>query len=69
MAERLETPQGRAHCRRRKCIPEPVFGWIKRVRGFRRFSLRGLEAAKAAWNLICTALNLKRMRRLGVCCA
>jgi IS5 family transposase len=68
MAERLQTPEGRAHYRRRKCIPEPVFGWIKQVLGFRRFSLRGLEATKAEWNLICLAVNLKRMHRLG-CCA
>jgi transposase len=65
MAQRLKTPEGQAHYRRRKCLPEPVFGWIKQVLGFRRFSLRGIEAAKAEWHLICMATNLKRMHNLG----
>jgi hypothetical protein len=39
MAQRLRTPEGQAHYQRRKCIPEPVFGWIKQVLGFRRFSV------------------------------
>jgi transposase len=65
MAQRLRTPEGRAHYRRRKTIPEPVFGWIKQVLGFRSFSLRGITAVSAEWRLICTATNLKRMHRLG----
>jgi transposase len=65
MAERLKTPEGEAHYRRRKVIPEPVFGWIKNVLGFRRASMRGLERVKGEWNLICLALNLKRLRTLG----
>lgn len=65
MARWLRTPEGRAHYRRRKAIPEPVFGWIKQVLGFRSFSLRGLRAANAEWQMICLAVNLKRMHRLG----
>lgn len=65
MAQWLRTAQGRAHYRRRKTIPEPVFGWIKQVLGFRSFSLRGIGAVNAEWRLICTAMNLKRMHRLG----
>jgi transposase len=64
MAQWLRTPEGRAHYRRRKTIPEPVFGWIKQVLGFRSFSLRGITAVSAEWQLMCTALNLKRMHRL-----
>jgi transposase len=64
MERRLSTSAGKAHYRRRKAIPEPVFGWIKHVMGFRRFSMRGLEAAKAEWNLVCLAVNLKRMHAL-----
>ncbi|HEX7034158.1 MAG TPA: transposase, partial [Pseudomonadales bacterium] len=33
--------------------------------GFRRFSLRGLAAAKAEWNLVCLAVNLKRLHAVG----
>ena len=65
MAQRLSTPEGRAHYRRRKTIPEPVFGWIKQVLGFRSFSLRGLSAVSAEWRLMCTAMNLRRLHRLG----
>jgi transposase len=64
MAQRLSTPEGRAHYRRRKIIPEPVFGWIKQVLGFRSFSLRGLSAVSAEWRLMCTAMNLRRLHRL-----
>jgi transposase len=65
MAKRLASASGKAHYRRRKAIPEPVFGWIKQVLGFRRFSMRGLESAKAEWNLVCLAVNLKRMHALN----
>jgi hypothetical protein len=64
MLERLRSPEGRAHYRRRKTIPEPVFGWIKQVIGFRTFSLRGIAAVSAEWRLMCTATNFKRMHRL-----
>ena len=46
-------------------IPEPMFGWIKAVLGFRRFSMRGLPAVTAEWNLVCLAQYLKRLQRLG----
>ena len=65
MRARLDTPEGRARYRRRKVIPEPVFGWIKHVLGFRRFSLRGLAKAHGEWNLVCLAINVKRMH--GLC--
>jgi hypothetical protein len=65
MAQWLRTPEGRAHYRRRKTIPEPVFGWIKQVLGFRSFSLRGMTAASAEWRLMYTAMNLRRLHRLG----
>ena len=55
MAARLATPKGRAAYRRRKAIVEPPNGWIKAVMGFREFSLRGLEKAKAEWALVCMA--------------
>ena len=47
--------------RSRKTIVEPVFGWVKRVLGFRSFRLRGLEKVRGEWNLVCMALNLRRM--------
>lgn len=65
MAERLATPEGKDHYRRRKFIPEPVFGWVKQGMGFRQFSVRGRAAVTGEWNLVCLALNLRRMQRLG----
>ncbi len=43
MAHRLKTPKGKALYALRKQTPEPVFGIIKSVLGFRQFLLRGLE--------------------------
>lgn len=65
MAECLKTPEELAHYRRRKVIPEPVFGWIKHILGFRRASKRGLERVTGEWDLICLAVNLKRINTLG----
>ena len=64
MAEKLKTEAGRAHYKRRKAIVEPVFGWVKQVLGFRRFSLRGIEKVRGEWDLVCLAVNLKRMNSL-----
>ena len=61
MAHRLATPEGRQLYALRKQTPEPVFGIIKSVMGFRQFSLRGLENVKGEWNLVTMAWNLKRM--------
>jgi transposase len=61
MQRRRETKTSRAIYKRRKCIVEPPFGWIKSVMGFRSFSMRGLEKVQAEWNLVCLTLNLKRM--------
>jgi transposase len=65
MADRLKSVVGRARYRRRKAIVEPVIGWIKEVLGFRRFSLRGVAKARGEWNVVCLAVNLKRLHRIG----
>ena len=61
MKHRLKTPEGKALYAQRKTTSEPVFGIIKEVMGFRRFLLRGLEAVKGEWRLVCLAFNLKRL--------
>jgi hypothetical protein len=45
----------------RKQIPEPVFGIVKSVMGFRQFMLRGLDQVRGEWNLVTMAWNMKRM--------
>ena len=61
MAHRLRTPEGRALYALRKQTPEPVFGIIKSVLGFRQFLLRGLGKARGEWSLVTMAWNIKRM--------
>ncbi len=67
MGHKLNTPEGRALYRRRKGIAEPVVGWIKNVLGFRQFSFRGDTKVAAEWDLVCLAINLRRLHRLGTC--
>ncbi|MDE0047482.1 MAG: IS1182 family transposase [bacterium] len=62
---RMATPQGKAVYARRKATVETVFGVIKEVMGFRRFHLRGLQAAGGEWTLVSLAWNLKRMHALA----
>ena len=52
--------------RKRKYTVEPVFGIIKEVLGFRRFSLRGKENIDNEWGLVCLCYNLKRMFNLKI---
>jgi transposase len=61
MTHRLASPEGRQAYALRKQTPEPVFGIIKSVMGFRQFSLRGLDKVKGEWNLVTLAWNVKRM--------
>lgn len=65
MAHRLKTPEGRKLYALRKQTPEPVFGIIKSVLGFRQFSMRGLQQARGEWSLVTMAWNLKRLFVLG----
>lgn len=61
MAHRLATPEGKRAYALRKHTPEPVFGIIKAVMGFRQFSLRGLDQVKGEWTLVTLAWNVRRI--------
>ncbi len=65
MQHRLATPEGRKLYALRKQTPEPVFGIIKSVMGFRQFHLRGLQQVKGEWSLVTMAWNMKRMFALS----
>lgn len=56
-----KTPKGRAVYALRKQTVEPVFGIIKSIMRFRQFSMRGLNAARNEWHLVCLSWNIKRM--------
>jgi transposase len=66
MKQKLATEAGREIYRKRKMTVEPVFGIIKEAMGFRRFSLRGKEAARGEWSLVCSAYNLRRLFSLAM---
>ena len=57
----LATPEGKKLYALRKQMPEPVFGIIKSVLGFRQFLLRGLDKVRGEWSLVTMAWNMKRM--------
>jgi transposase len=63
MARKLRTKKGRETYSKRKSIVEPVFGQIKRARGFVQFSLRGIEKMRGEWALVCLTHNLLKLYR------
>ena len=65
MAHRLQTKAGKALYGLRKQMPEPVFGIIKSIMGFRQFSLRGLDKVRGEWKLVTMAWNIKRLFALA----
>ena len=66
MRQRLSSKEGSEIYKKRKQTVEPVFGIIKEVLGFRRFSLRGEQQTDAEWSLVCLAYNLKRLFTLSL---
>ncbi len=65
MRHRLQTKAGKARYAPRKQTPEPVFGIIKSVLGFRQFLLRGLDCVRGERSLVTMAWNIKRMFALA----
>ncbi len=66
MKHRLETKAGKKLYGLRKQTVEPVFGIIKEVLGFRRFSMRGLAKCDLEWYLVNTSYNIKRLFSMGM---
>ena len=64
MRHRMQTKEGKKRYALRKQTPEPVFGIIKSVLGFRQFLLRGLDNVRGEWSLVTMAWNIKRMHVL-----
>jgi transposase len=63
MWQKLKSPAGRELYNRRGTIVEPVFAYIKHVRRFRQFMLRGLAEVEGEWFLICLTHNLMKLFR------
>ena len=64
MVEKPATPAGRERYAQRKWLSEAPNGWIKEVLGFRRFGVRGLAKVRGEWDLVCLALNVRRLQPL-----
>ena len=64
MRSKMKTKRGRTKYKQRKHLAEPPFGWIKRGLGFRQFGLRGRSKVTGEFNLVCLALNLRRMNQM-----
>jgi transposase len=64
MNKKLKSRGGKEIYKKRKQTVEPVFGVIKEILGFRRFSLRGEAETDAEWSLVCSAYNLKRFFKM-----
>jgi hypothetical protein len=60
-AQKQEDPRMRVLLGLRKEIVEHLFGIVKTIDGFRRFTVRGLEKAEAQWALVCMAVNLRKL--------
>ena len=67
MGVKLASLTGKARDAQRKWLSEAPNGWIKEVLGFQRYSLRGLAKVRGEWDLVCLALNIKRMGTLATC--
>jgi Transposase DDE domain len=62
MREKIKAGGYASPYRLRKQLPEPVFGQIKQVRGFRQFLLRGVQKVVAEWGLVYRAHNILKLR-------
>ncbi len=65
MKRKLNTQLGKDIYSKRKYVVEPVFGHIKEILGFRKFSFIGLEKCSQEWDLICIAHNLLKLFRIN----
>jgi transposase len=61
MARKTRTKKGRAAYARRKAIVEPVFGQMVILQGARQLLLRGQQAARMEWLLLCACHNLRKL--------
>ena len=66
ITEKHASERGRVLYKRRRQTVEPVFGVIKAVLGFARFSLPGLDKVEREWTLVALAYNCKRLHKLSL---
>lgn len=65
MRARLKDPAKQAVYRKRKWVAEQVFGQIKEGLGFRGFTVRGENFARAQWFFVCAVHNVMKAVRFA----
>jgi hypothetical protein len=65
MKTKIDSEPGRHIYSQRIGTVEPVFGNIKEMIGFQRFSLRGKEKVNAQWQLVTMVHNIGKIHRYG----
>jgi len=66
MREKLLSKEGALKYFKRQYTIEPIFGHLKYNLGYRSFLLRGVEKARAEFQLMCIGWNLKKMFKMGI---
>jgi len=61
MKMKMKTPEAKEAYKLRQQIVEPVLGDIKENKDIRGFITRGIQKVKAEFNIICAAMNMKRI--------
>jgi transposase len=64
-AQKQQHPPAMLQMSLRKEIVEHLFGILKIIDGFRRFTVRGLEKVNAQWALVCLAANLRKLAAMA----
>ncbi len=62
--QRIQEPENIEKLRKRNQIVEHTFGEIKRILGFRRWTVRGLDNVRAQWAMLCSIVNLKKIYKV-----
>ena len=62
MTTKMSTDRAKEIYKMRQQIVEPVFGDINKPRDERRFLTRGIKTVRGEFQLICAAVNIKRIR-------
>lgn len=61
LAEKMKTEEAKEIYRQRQQVVEPAIGNYKENLGFREFLTRGIKSVRNEFNLVCTAVNLKKI--------
>jgi hypothetical protein len=64
-AEKQQDPRLAILLGLRKEIVEHIFGIVKTIDGFQRFTVRGLAKVNAQWALVCLGVNLRKLHALA----